>query len=70
MRGALAAHPAPAGYDSRGFYPSRPILPGPANQLSPKAAAAAKRVVDGVGDTVAAIEEVMWGSIGDFMGDE
>ena len=70
MRAALAAHSVPAGYDRRGFYPSRPILPGSAHQLSPKAAAAAKRVVDGVGDTVAAIEEVMWGSIGDFMGDE
>jgi predicted phage terminase large subunit-like protein len=65
LRGLLAAWRAPA-YDPRGFYPSRPILPGPANRLSPKAAAAATRVVNGEGDTVAAIEEVMWDSIKDF----
>jgi predicted phage terminase large subunit-like protein len=67
LRGLLAARPAPTGYDPRGFYPSRPILPGPAHQLSPEAAEAARRVLNGEGDTVAAVEILMWDSIKDLM---
>jgi len=66
LRGVLAERP-PAPVAQTQFWQPRPVLPVATRELDAEEAQAANDVVEGRGDTVAAIEKLMWGSIKDFM---